>query len=79
VERDFLSPTGVKKKGGFDDLAFYAEHFDTVEVNSSFLRRPAVADDEGLGGPDARRFRVLTQALSDSPIPRCHQATARSG
>ena len=30
------------KRAGFDDLAFYAEHFDTVEVNSSFYRVPAV-------------------------------------
>jgi uncharacterized protein YecE (DUF72 family) len=30
---------------GFDELAFYAEHFDTVEVNSSFYRplEPSVA------------------------------------
>jgi uncharacterized protein YecE (DUF72 family) len=25
---------------GFDELAYYAEHFDTVEVNSSFYRMP---------------------------------------
>jgi uncharacterized protein YecE (DUF72 family) len=30
------------KRAGFDELAFYAEHFDTVEVNSSFYRVPAV-------------------------------------
>ena len=30
-------PRGSKK---FDELAFYAEHFDTVEVNSSFYRVP---------------------------------------
>ena len=30
-----------KRRGrAFDDLAFYAEHFDTVEVNSSFYRLP---------------------------------------
>jgi uncharacterized protein YecE (DUF72 family) len=29
-----------KKTPGFDDLAFYAEHFDTVEVNSSFYGVP---------------------------------------
>ena len=29
-----------KKAGPFDELAFYAEHFDTVEVNSSFYRVP---------------------------------------
>lgn len=27
----------------FDELAFYAEHFDTVEVNSSFYRVPSIA------------------------------------
>jgi uncharacterized protein YecE (DUF72 family) len=31
-----------KKRAGFDELTFYAEHFDTVEVNSSFYRVPAV-------------------------------------
>jgi len=28
---------------GFNELAFYAEHFDTVEINSTFYRPPAVA------------------------------------
>jgi len=32
----------AKKGKGFDELAFYAEHFDTVEVNSSFYRVPAI-------------------------------------
>lgn len=31
-----------RKSKTFDELAFYAEHFDTVEVNSSFYRVPAV-------------------------------------
>jgi uncharacterized protein YecE (DUF72 family) len=31
------------KKKGFDELSFYAEHFDTVEVNSSFYRVPSIA------------------------------------
>jgi uncharacterized protein YecE (DUF72 family) len=30
-----------KKPAGFDELSFYADHFDTVEVNSSFYRVPA--------------------------------------
>ena len=33
-------PRGAPK---FDELSFYAEHFDTVEVNSTFYRVPAVA------------------------------------
>ena len=35
------------KKGGFDDLAFYAEHFNTVEVNSSFYGVPSVQTTKG--------------------------------
>ena len=31
------------KSKGFDELAFYARHFDTVEVNSSFYRVPLAA------------------------------------
>lgn len=36
-------PGGAKGRGRtFDELAFYAEHFDTVEVNSTFYRVPAI-------------------------------------
>lgn len=39
-------PAGRKtrgsKAGAFDELAFYAEHFDTVEVNSTFYRVPSI-------------------------------------
>lgn len=36
---------GARRRGSgkFDELAFYAEHFDTVEVNSSFYRVPTPA------------------------------------
>jgi uncharacterized protein YecE (DUF72 family) len=35
-------PRGARRTraGGADDLAYYADHFDTVEVNSSFYRSP---------------------------------------
>src|SRR5947208_2010626 len=29
-----------RRARGFDELRFYAEHFDTVEVNSTFYRVP---------------------------------------
>jgi uncharacterized protein YecE (DUF72 family) len=35
----FYPPTR-RRPGGFDELAFYAEHFDTVEVNSTFYGQP---------------------------------------
>jgi uncharacterized protein YecE (DUF72 family) len=34
-------PHGRRKIPGFDELSFYAEHFDTVEVNSTFYGVPA--------------------------------------
>jgi uncharacterized protein YecE (DUF72 family) len=33
----------ARRTRGFDELAYYAEHFDTVEVNSTFYRPPAPA------------------------------------
>ena len=46
-------PTGARggRAAGFDELAYYAEHFDTVEVNSSFYRVP----DPGVTATWARR------------------------
>jgi uncharacterized protein YecE (DUF72 family) len=35
-----VGPGASKKKSGFDELSFYAEHFETVEVNSSFYGVP---------------------------------------
>src|SRR5436309_200768 len=35
----FYPPPRLRPKG-FDELSFYAEHFDTVEVNSTFYGQP---------------------------------------
>src|SRR4051812_24257752 len=35
----FYPPTRRRPRG-FDELAFYAQHFDTVEVNSTFYSQP---------------------------------------
>ncbi len=37
----FYPAGGRTGSGKFDELAYYSEHFDTVEVNSSFYRPPA--------------------------------------
>jgi uncharacterized protein YecE (DUF72 family) len=37
----------TKRTGGFDELKFYAEHFDTVEINSTFYGVPAVTTARG--------------------------------
>jgi uncharacterized protein YecE (DUF72 family) len=44
----YPTPTGARRgRGKFDELAFYAEHFDTVEINSTFYRVPAVETARG--------------------------------
>ena len=42
MERALLPATRSKRAGtsGFDELRFYAEHFNTVEVNSTFYGQP---------------------------------------
>ena len=39
----FYPPPGARPRGRgrFDELRFYADHFDTVEINSTFYRIPA--------------------------------------
>jgi len=36
-----------RRSRAFDELAYYAEHFDTVEVNSTFYRMPEAPMSEG--------------------------------
>ena len=38
-----IPPGRRSRSGRFDELRFYAEHFDTVEINSTFYRVPALA------------------------------------
>jgi len=48
------------KKKSFDELKFYAEHFDTVEVNSSFYRVPSVQTTKSWAkrAPDGFEFSL---------------------
>jgi uncharacterized protein YecE (DUF72 family) len=39
----FYPPRGARGFRAADELSFYAEHFDTVEVNSTFYKPPAAA------------------------------------
>ena len=61
----FYPPARRRARRGFDELAFYAEHFDTVEVNSTFYGQPRADGRRAVGGAHARRLRVLGQALSE--------------
>ena len=48
--------TRGRGKGKFDELAFYAEHFDTVEVNSSFYRIPTPATAKSWAARTPKNF-----------------------
>jgi uncharacterized protein YecE (DUF72 family) len=45
-----------KGRGKFDELAFYAEHFDTVEINSTFYRVPTPATARSWANRTPKRF-----------------------
>jgi uncharacterized protein YecE (DUF72 family) len=66
-----VRPKSSKKKGGFDDLAFYAEHFDTVEVNSSFYGVPTVETTKGWAArtPANFEFSPLYQVHPPRDVP----------
>src|SRR5918997_3518352 len=55
----FYPPTRGRARG-FDELAYYAEHFDTVEVNSTFYGqpRPEVTRAWAERTPDGFEFSV---------------------
>ena len=40
-------PPGRRSRGAFDELRFYAEHFNTVEINSTFYGVPPAATVRG--------------------------------
>ena len=67
----FYPPSRGRKSTvpGFDELTYYAEHFDTVEVNSSSTVLPSPRSR----GPGPTRtpsaLRVLVEALSEVHAP----------
>ena len=73
VERDLLSRSararGAAPAAASTSCAFYAEHFDTVEINSTFYGVPAPADGEGVGRAHAAGLRVLAEAVSEVHAP----------
>ena len=64
---------------GFDELAFYAEHFDTVEVNSTFYGQPRAEVSRSVGGADAAGLRVLDQAVPEVHAPGDVHGSALTG
>ena len=49
----------------FDELAYYAEHFDTVEVNNTFYRSPAAKTAESWAARTPRGFEFSLKLFQD--------------
>ena len=75
-------PIGAKgrsrARGKFDELAFYAEHFDTVEINSSFYRTPSPDTARGWAARTPRGFEFSLKLFQKFTHPEMfHKATGQ--
>ena len=73
-------PAGAKGRsrahGKFDELAFYAEHFDTVEINSSFYRTPTPETAKAWADRTPRNFEFSLKLFQKFTHPEMfHKAT----
>jgi uncharacterized protein YecE (DUF72 family) len=65
----FYPPTRRRPKG-FDELAFYAEHFDTVEVNSTFYGQPRAEVTRGWAERTPKGFEFAVKLYQKFTHPR---------
>ncbi len=65
----FYPPRGARGFRPGDELAYYADHFDTVEVNVTFYRPPVAATTARWVSADTARLRVLRQAAPEVHPP----------
>lgn len=77
----FYPATRSKGAGtaGFDELRFYADHFDTVEVNSTFYGQPRATVTAGWVARTPSRFRFSLKLYQKFTHPKMFkQAALRS-
>src|ERR671938_1835749 len=58
---------------GFDELAYYAEHFDTVEVNNTFYAQPRVDVCRGWAERTTRGFEFSVKLFQKFTHPRMYK------
>jgi len=64
---------------GFDELAFYAQHFDTVEVNSTFYGQPREEITRGWAERTPRGFEFSVKLYQQFTHPKMFQARVVDG
>lgn len=62
---------------GFDELAFYAEHFDTVEVNSTFYGQPRAEVSRGWADRTPRGFEFSLKLYQKFTHPKMFEERIR--
>jgi uncharacterized protein YecE (DUF72 family) len=74
----FYPATRSKKAGtaGFDELRFYAEHFDTVEVNSTFYGQPRADVTAGWAARTPPGFEFSLKLYQKFTHPRMFREAA---
>jgi uncharacterized protein YecE (DUF72 family) len=72
----FYPPSKHRAKD-FDELAFYAEHFDTVEVNSTFYGQPRANVSKSWADRTPRNFEFSVKLYQKFTHPRMFEATLR--
>ena len=60
----------ARRPRGFDELAYYAEHFDTVEVNSTFYGQPRPEVTRGWADRTPPRFEFSIKLYQKFTHPR---------
>ena len=71
----FYPPKGRRPRGSgkFDELRFYAEHFNTVEVNSSFYRIPTVTTTKSWAQRTPKDFEFALKLYQKFTHPEMFQ------
>src|SRR4029079_11561830 len=63
-------PPGRRRPKGFDELAYYTEHFDTVEVNSTFYGQPRAEVTRAWAARTPPRFEFSVKLYQKFTHPR---------
>jgi len=73
----FYPAAGQRRRGRgkFDELRFYAEHFDTVEVNSTFYRIPSAATAASWAKRTPRDFEFSLKLFQKFTHPEMFEKT----
>jgi len=72
----FYPPAKGRPKG-FDELAFYAEHFDTVEVNSTFYGQPRANVTRSWAERTPAGFAFSVKLYQKFTHPRMYESVVR--